>query len=493
MLYRRFISVLLLIGLIFSLTACDDSAVKEVDGDIYESNDSSQTTTELSEDELYPLPDTDMEGFIFSIYNYDDTYVTWAINTIDVEELTGEIIDDEIYNRNRRIEQKYNAKIDVTAVSRPTDNFAQLMRSGDDSFDMVMIYDEMCANYYCEGMLQTWDFLRYVDMERSWWNQDANNVFQIKGNQYAAVGDFSLVMYSRGFALVFNKDMYADLMINESPYDLVRTGAWTVDKFTEIAKQATADINGDNVLDDKDRYGAAGAVKLTFGSLVTGAGIKYISTDEEGNPYFAIPGNTYAFDVFEKIFNLFDGSNIFYYLHKEVHSGSTEATAMFLNNQTLFHGSSIKGFSNLRDSKFDIGFLPFPKYDEKQERYYTLTSGAEVSTIPITLTAERADNVGILLDAMCRDSQKSLVPKYQDVVLKIKYTRDEDSAEMLDIIFDSTVFDLGLSVWPDVTYYKYMEIYLNMNNKFASLTASLEPQVNKKIETMLKTLEESNG
>lgn len=127
MIYRRFISVLLLIGLIFSLTACGDSAVKEVNGD--KSNDLlSETTTEMSEDELYPLPDVDMEGFVFSIYNYDDTYVTWAINTIDVEELTGEIIDDEIYNRNRRIEQKYNAKIDVTAVTRPTDNFAQLMR-----------------------------------------------------------------------------------------------------------------------------------------------------------------------------------------------------------------------------------------------------------------------------------------------------------------------------------------------------------------------------
>ena len=41
------------------------------------------------------------------------------------------------------------------------------------------------------------------------------------------------------------------------------------------------------------------------------------------------------------------------------------------------------------------------------------------------------------------------------MVLKKKYTRDEDSAEMLDIIFRSGTYDLGLSVWPQVTYYKY--------------------------------------
>ena len=75
------------------------------------------------------------------------------------------------------------------------------------------------------------------------------------------------------------------------------------------------------------------------------------------------------------------------------------------------------------------------------------------------------------------------------MVLKTKYTRDEDSAEMLDIIFKSGTYDLGLSVWPQVTYYKYMENYLNMTDNFASMTESLKPQVDEKINDLLTTLE----
>lgn len=34
-------------------------------------------------------------------------------------------------------------------------------------------------------------------------------------------------------------------------------------------------------------------------------------------------------------------------------------------------------------------------------------------------------------------------PAYYDVCLQRKYTRDDDSAAMLDIIFSSTVYDIG--------------------------------------------------
>jgi hypothetical protein len=451
-------------------------------------NNKTEVTAELSESDQHPLPEVDMNGFQLNFYTYDDTYITWAINTIDTQLENGDRINDTIYQRNRRIEEKYNADINVTAVSKPTDNFSQLMLSGDTSYDIVMIYDEQVAPYYCEGLLQSWDCLKYADTERSWWNQDANEVFQIKGKQFAAVGDFSLVMYSRGFVLLYNKDMYNAANLPDNLYDLVRGRTWTIDKFAEIAKHFTKDLNGDSVMDAKDQYSAAGAIKLHFGSLVTGAGVKYIDTDKEGKPYFAISGNTYAFDVFEKIFNLHNSDNFFYAPVKDVHNGSNESRVMFSAGQTLFQGTSTKGISNYRDCKFDIGILPYPKYDKSQENYYILTSGAEVATIPVTLPEERMENVGILLDVMCRDSQQNLLPTYQEVVLKTKYTRDDDSAEMLDIIFNSAAFDLGLSVWPGVTYYKYMENYLNMVDNFSSMTAELETQVKDKIDTLFTAL-----
>jgi hypothetical protein len=340
------------------------------------------------------------------------------------------------------------------------------------------------------GLMQSWDVFPHIDFSRPWWLQDANEVFQIKGKQFAAVGSFSMAMYSRSFVLLFNKDMLASIYPNgENLYELVRQGKWTVDKFAEIAKGVVSDLNGDGVMDDNDQYGIASALKLHFGSLVAGAGIKYINIDEQGNPYFAIPGNTYAQEVFQKIFDLHNGTGVYHRVGTSIHDGGTAGTVLFNNRQTLFHGTSISGIVNFRGLEFDIGILPFPKFNEDQEKYYSQTSGSGVSTIPITLSEDRYEKVGLLLEAMCRDSYTGLLPAYRETTLKTKYARDEDSAQMLDIIFPSAFFDLGTSVFPNETYYAYMQKYWTMDNSFTSLTEKQESKVKTAVDKILTAVE----
>jgi ABC-type glycerol-3-phosphate transport system substrate-binding protein len=330
------------------------------------------------------------------------------------------------------------------------------------------------AGFYTQGFLHTWEQLPYADLSLPWWQQDANSVFRLNNKQFAAVGAHSLAMYSRGFVMLYNKDMFADLGITENLYNLVREGKWTADKFAETAKQAVTDLNGDGAMDGSDRYGMSTAVKLHFGSLITGAGVKYIDTDEQGNPYFAIPGNVYALDVMQKILNLHKDTNIFLKVANDVHGGSGDGQIVFGNQQALFVGVSTKGIANFRDYEFDIGILPYPKYSEQQENYYTLTSGTGVSVLPVTMDTARFEKVGLLIEALARDSYRGVLPAYKETTLKTKYARDEDSSDMLDIIFGSLTFDLGLSVFPGDTYYAYMENYLRMNDNFVSVTERLD-------------------
>ena len=161
----------------------------------------------------------------------------------------------------------------------------------------------------------------------------------------------------------------------------------------------------------------------------------------------------------------------------------------FGNGEAFFYPSALGGAHSLRDMSDDFGILPYPKYDENQENYYILTSGGTVATIPVTLPEDRHENVGILLDALCRDSQQNLLPTYKEIVLKTKYARDEDSAEMLDIIFGSLTYDLGLSVWPQDTYYKYMESYLKMTDNFSSTTDKIKSIVEKDISDLVSSLD----
>ena len=86
--------------------------------------------------------------------------------------------------------------------------------------------------------------------------------------------------------------------------------------------------------------------------------------------------------------------------------------------------------------------LPYPKWDEAQERYITMSDGHhEAMAIPKTIGNPEA--VGTITEALCAESYKILVPAYYDVALKVKSTRDEQSIAMLDRIVNSRVFDFG--------------------------------------------------
>ena len=444
-----------------------------------------QQESEETSQEYEKLPEADMEGFELRFYNYDNTWLTWAINELDVEEQSGDLVLDEIYLRNRRIEERYNCKITETKVGNPSDQIRNIIRSGEDIYDIAHVYDDFAHNLYIEGSLYTWEQLPHIDLNLPWWLQDANSVFQIHGKQFAATGAYSLALYTRGFVLLYNKDMYKSLGITDNMYDMAKESTWTIDEFAKIAKQAVADLNGDGVMDGNDRYGVTTAVKLHFGSLVTGAGVKYIDTDEQGNPYFAIPGNAYALEVMQKIFDLHNGTNIFYKIAGNLHDGSGDAQVFFGDQKALFVGASTRGIANYRGYEFDIGILPFPKYTEQQEKYYTLVSGAGIAILPITINASRFENIGLLIEALSRDSYQNLLPAYKEITLKSKYARDDESADMIDIIFNSLTFDFGLSVFPSETYYAYMENYFKMDNSFASTTEKLEPRVASAIKKLI--------
>lgn len=55
-----------------------------------------------------------MDGFVFSVYHNNPTQMTWTNLTLDVAEPNGEVLNDAIYNRNRKIEDRFNCKIETT-------------------------------------------------------------------------------------------------------------------------------------------------------------------------------------------------------------------------------------------------------------------------------------------------------------------------------------------------------------------------------------------
>lgn len=88
----------------------------------------------------------------------------------------------------------------------------------------------------------------------------------------------------------------------------------------------------------------------------------------------------------------------------------------------------------------DYGIIPYPKYDEAQAGYYTFQHD-QIGVFAIPSTSVRGETASAVLEAMSSESSVSLVPAYYDIALKGKYSRDSDSAEMIDIIHNGHKLD----------------------------------------------------
>ena len=158
----------------------------------------------------------------------------------------------------------------------------------------------------------------------------------------------------------------------------------------------------------------------------------------------------------------------------------------------LFTDATCFQISNSRESNVDFGIIPYPKWDEAQDKYYSRIEGCELFGIP--KINKKPEMAGVILEAMSCESMKSVIPAYDDVALKVKYTRDDDSADMLDLAFENRVFDYGDTVLCEELRDGFFRIAMAENNRnMASGLAESANKVNSKLETFNAQLKSEAG
>ena len=60
------------------------------------------------------------------------------------------------------------------------------------------------------------------------------------------------------------------------------------------------------------------------------------------------------------------------------------------------------------------------------------------------------DKEGVIVEALSAESYKYCVPAFYNVLMNVKLTRDEDSVEMLNIIYAGCVYDLDITYEIDI-------------------------------------------
>jgi len=441
-------------------------------------------TTEAEETAIpLDLPELDLGGFEMTVIRSGKYYETgiWS------EELTGEPVDDAIFERNKEVEEEYNCKITVfnSAEAHCTNDVKQYVLAGDDLVDVA--FD---GGGYMSASLNNFynlNELTYFDFSQPWWNEAFNEGVSIDNKLYFTIGAFSLA--SRGFiyTIYFNKAVAENHGINPGDYYAAAyDGTWDLDMFIEGCKAVTKDVDGDGDFDTADMWGFMGQ-SYSVWSTALGAGIRCAAKDENDIPYISMYSEK-NMAILDKVYEAVCPEVALFVEHyKGVSDIWTEySNVRYLDNKWLFMNSAVSdGYRNMNQ---DYGVLPQPKFDENQERYYhdAALTNSPVCAVPISCSD--AELSSYLLEVLCYRSYYDVLPIYYENFLNTKIVRDEESVDMLQIIHNSLYYDIGaLFNWGGMQG-MVTGIVGAGGNKIASNWASIEKSVQASMENTLKSL-----
>lgn len=414
-----------LVFILVLLTACGKRVDKEESDFDLSGNDASY----LSHIEI-----EDMGGYEFRILARPGE--SWVSDQY-VEEETGDIINDAVYRRNETVKALFN--IDISAIEASTDSSADALNNilaGDDEYDVIFPHARTAFTYALQNSVVNFHEVSTIDLTKEWWAQDIIDSCSVNNHLYVLDGDISTKRLYYAYTIFFNKDIFDELGL-DYPYALVKNGEWTFDMFSKYVKQGAKDLNGDGLINEKnDQYGYYAIDWFGPFSVMYSGGTRIYTKDARGIPVLTV-NSAKTIKVFSEYFNLAKSEDVYMRIDQQ----KMPSSDLFRDGRAMFADKSLGDAKGLRDMSAEFGIVPFPKFD-KTDKYASLIGGGS-SLMVMPITVEDYNKTGKILEALCALGSRDVIPAFYDVSLKTKFSRDAESEEMIDIIKDSLIYDLG--------------------------------------------------
>lgn len=439
---KRIIALIMVCLSILSVAACASSDPKN--------HQNTTPVTQNTEDPNKPqLPNVRYDGTDFIIVQNPKNQTYYYELFIDSENISGDLINDEVYKRNTVIEEKYGINIKIIEDPNPANLVGLTVLSDSDEYDVCYGNIKNTGVIALKGLCYNLNDLKYNDFTKPYWDSNCAEGFTINGKLYGMVSDISLMTLSGIRGMIFNRDMIKQFNL-EDPYDLVKNDKWTLDKMEELLKPVSADLDGNGTRDDADRYGM-----LTENSNViyflSGSGIKMTTNDSEGYPQLSFI-NDKTYDLISKCRSmLIDPTTCLDYEAlnsmpgvSKTGSRYTYGRLLFATDHFLFMQGGAMLFEELSTNEMEseYGIVPNPKYDESQKEYYHRVDN-NTSILSVPPTNKDLDRISIILEDMAYQSSKTVLPAYYENLIKLRRARVPEMGEMMDIIKNSIYYEMS--------------------------------------------------
>ena len=435
------------------------------------------------------------------IYRGEDYYQKWDMVGTDN---TGEIIQDAIWERNRNVETRLNIIFNFQRTAKSSLNdvkteLSALVLAGSDEFDIISSTANTTVQASLYPYLYELSDLKYVDITQPWWRTSGIKELSFDGENFRfLMGDHTLNDYLKCGVMYYNKDMYTDVTQKDGDelYQDVLDGTWTWDDVITLTTKAYADLNGDGTANAGDRFG------LMIPQNYTEATVHMLYAcdpiDAKRTPDgidLSTINNEKNISIVDLLIKVTHNPTGVYVSDKNI----DKSPEYFAQNRALLWTGRLTNATaaTMREMESDYGILPMPKYNEEQEEYITLIhTSSTVTCLPKTIKANRIDTVDAVLEAWASEAYRTVITPFIETALKMKYSRDAKSAQVIDIIFDDPMIsftDMYSSQVNSIISNALLKGITNGENTFASAIAERLPTGQTKLNDYLAELKKSEG
>ncbi len=433
--------------------------------------------------------DLDLAGEAVRIW-----YFTQSGSTIEscvniAGDVEGDIVDVAMYNTNRQIEDDLNVILDFKPQDVKSgstgDEIRKLAMAAEDLYDIYTVCQWNAVSLATEHVFLDLSDAPYFNFGNPWWSKAYIDACSLgKDHLYFLAGDVSLDMIRCISAFYFNQKLLLDLDFNvEDLYAEVLDGKWTADRMMTYANAAYSDINGNGKGDAGDRFGLFLNISNGPDALSFGMGLQLTARDANNYPYLTgeLEHNVNVFEKMQLIINESDSV-----LHDW---DDQEKLNWFIEGNALFQGGFLYTSERLRDMEDDFGIVPFPKYDESQENYISIMHDI-TSLMCVPTTNSKLDTTCAVLEALAYYNYYDVTPVYYEDALKVKYSRDDMTPMVVDMIRDSVTTDMSYIYIPNFNDLGRIMRDTAIYKKYASTYARKIKATQKKLDNFIAAFEE---
>lgn len=477
--------------LLFSAAACSQTDEKDTQDTVdtastgeSESESESETVKEEEENARTSiadnLPEMNFDGKDFRIMTMPNQDYQFY-----VEESTGDAENDAVYNRNVRVEDRFNVSVKAVVIEDglPYEVIDKYITAGLDEAEIVEQWQYTANIPISKGNYLNWKDMPYINLDQPWWNKASNDAATINGKLFCITGDLSISSMTYTFAQFFNMDLMENWgYSSDYLYGLVKDGEWTLDKMIEICSNIYADNDGNGEKNMGDTFGYGYSRYAGTDAWVTAMGEKILDKNEDGQLVIGMATEK-VYSALEKLLNFIYATNgVFTYVNTDEENRCLNE--FVAGNVAIVTLTFDNCYSNLRDMKDAYGVLPYPKYDTAQEGYYTIPSDRfGVFGIPKSVSSDNYEFIGVIMEALTAETYKTVYPVYYDAALKGRYSEDQTTAETIDLIMAGRVYEFAFQFGTylfDLPYLFRNALYTN-DSALASTITKKTTAIEKKL------------